>query len=79
MVLQVQLLTNKKGELERRIGVLSEEKESFACSLEESQERIMKLERQRQEKDQAVSTLTFFEKGIFLQLNVMHLMSNLLF
>ncbi|XP_041347863.1 bicaudal D-related protein homolog isoform X2 [Gigantopelta aegis] len=51
---EVQLLMNKKAELERRIGLLSEEKESFACSLEESHERIMKLERQRQEKDQAI-------------------------
>ncbi|CAI9741359.1 Hypothetical predicted protein [Octopus vulgaris] len=44
-------LTEKKCEIERKIHVLTEERDSYACSLEESQERILMLEKQKLEQE----------------------------
>ncbi|GAB1603790.1 BICD family-like cargo adapter 1 isoform X2 [Argonauta hians] len=44
-------LLEKKCEVERKIHVLTEERDSYACSLEESQERILVLEKQKLEQE----------------------------
>ncbi|XP_052833051.1 BICD family-like cargo adapter 1 isoform X2 [Octopus bimaculoides] len=44
-------LTEKKCEIERKIHLLTEERDSYACSLEESQERILMLEKQKLEQE----------------------------
>ncbi|KAL3857337.1 hypothetical protein ACJMK2_012014 [Sinanodonta woodiana] len=51
---EVYQLTQRRDELERRLSQLSEEKESFGCSLEEAQDRMMVLERSKRELEQEV-------------------------
>lgn len=48
---EINLLTNRKRELENKISSLNEEKMSISITLDESQYRIMALEKQLQDKE----------------------------
>ena len=52
---QINELRCKRQELERRHSVVLEEKHAVTCSLEESQERILMLEKSKREMEQTVS------------------------
>ena len=51
------MLTERKGDLEHRIFMLSEERDNLACNLEEAQDRILMLERQKIEHESLVCLL----------------------
>ncbi|KAF2366692.1 hypothetical protein FHG87_002558 [Trinorchestia longiramus] len=48
---EIFMLTDKKLELERRLSSLAEEREGLSMTLDESSDRIMLLERQKEEKE----------------------------
>ena len=63
--LQINLLNDKKLELERRIDSLISERESLSVTLDESTDRIMMLEKQSREQEQLVRYNLFYSKILF--------------
>ncbi|XP_064618779.1 BICD family-like cargo adapter 1 isoform X2 [Lineus longissimus] len=49
---EITVLSERKNDLEKRMTHIIEERDSLACNLEESQDRIMMLEKQKREQDQ---------------------------
>lgn len=47
-------LNEKKTDLDKRIVILTEERDSYACTLEESQDRILMLEKQKFDQEQQI-------------------------
>lgn len=58
-MLQINILSERKYELERRISALSDEREGLNVSLEESSDRILLLEKQNREQEQQVVIYKF--------------------
>lgn len=55
IVFQINELRSKRQELEKRHSIVLEEKHALTCSLEESQERILMLEKSKRDVEQTVS------------------------
>ena len=55
--MQIDLLMGRKMELERRIELLQGEREGLSCTLDESADRIVMLEKQTREQDSIVNNL----------------------
>lgn len=55
IVFQINELRSKRQELEKRHSIVLEEKHALTCSLEESQERILMLEKSKRDIEQTVS------------------------
>lgn len=56
---QINMLTEKKSELERKISLITEERNTLAFTLEETQDRVVMLEKQKREQDQLVRKILF--------------------
>ncbi|KAK6192537.1 hypothetical protein SNE40_003987 [Patella caerulea] len=72
---EIELLTERKADLERRVYSLNQDKLSNTCSLEETQERILLLERQSIEKDVQINKQT--RELVELQETNMHLQATI--
>ena len=57
-LLQIEVIDSRKGDLERRIHGLTEERDALGVSLEEAQDRILMLEKTKREQEQQVTTST---------------------
>ena len=53
---QINLLTERKSEIERRLLAVSEERDILASQLDDAQDRILMLERNEVENQYTVST-----------------------
>lgn len=51
------MMTEKKNELERRVAVLTQQRDNLSTALDEATDRIMLLERQMREQQLQVSIL----------------------
>ncbi|ESO97351.1 hypothetical protein LOTGIDRAFT_159380 [Lottia gigantea] len=74
---EIDILTDRKQDLERRVHGLTQDKLSNTCSLEETQERILMLERQSIEKDVLINKQTrelteLQETNLHLQATIDH-------
>ncbi|ELU13657.1 hypothetical protein CAPTEDRAFT_190234 [Capitella teleta] len=54
---EIQMLTERRAELEKRVQHLSTERDSLAASLEEAQDKILHMERQKFEQEKLIRTL----------------------
>ena len=52
---QIEVIDSRKGDLERRIHGLTEERDALGVSLEEAQDRILMLEKTKREQEQQES------------------------
>ena len=57
------MIDGRKGDLERRIHTLMEERDSLGVTLEEAQDRILMLEKTKREQEQQVTTLCLYSNG----------------
>ncbi|KAK3083889.1 hypothetical protein FSP39_004795 [Pinctada imbricata] len=78
---EINLLNHRKGELERRIAAVTEEKNAMACSLEESQEKILVLEKSKREtelriQNQERDIMELQETNVQLQSQLQHMSTN---
>ncbi|RWS30098.1 bicaudal D-related protein-like protein [Leptotrombidium deliense] len=55
---EINILLKRKSDLEKRISILREEREHLSFSLEESSDRIVELEKQNQEQESYIRTLS---------------------
>ncbi|XP_078335899.1 BICD family-like cargo adapter 1 isoform X4 [Crassostrea virginica] len=79
---EINELRCKRQELERRHSVVLEEKHAVTCSLEESQERILMLEKSKREMEQTVQNqerdiVELQETNVQLQAQLHHMSTNL--
>ena len=55
---QINLMTDRKLDLEKRVNALQGEREGLSCTLDESADRIVMLEKQTREQDHIVSDMS---------------------
>uniref|UniRef100_K1P8D7 Coiled-coil domain-containing protein 64-like protein n=1 Tax=Magallana gigas TaxID=29159 RepID=K1P8D7_MAGGI len=79
---EINELRSKRQELEKRHSIVLEEKHALTCSLEESQERILMLEKSKRDVEQTVQNqerdlLELQENNVQLQAQLHHMSTNL--
>lgn len=57
-IFQINLMTDRKLDLEKRVNALQGEREGLSCTLDESADRIVMLEKQTREQDHIVSDMS---------------------
>lgn len=77
---EINLLSKRKCELEKRIAIVTEERDSLASSNDETQERILMLERTKRETEQKLQNrerdiIELQETNVQLQAQIHHLTS----
>jgi hypothetical protein len=54
-------MTDRKLDLEKRVNALQGEREGLSCTLDESADRIVMLEKQTREQDHIVSDMSSYD------------------
>ena len=63
-IFQINLMTDRKLDLEKRVNALQGEREGLSCTLDESADRIVMLEKQTREQDHIVSDMSSTTFGL---------------